>query len=88
MIQFYQSVNKMELIEITEKSKTLPGEYIYHVPTREVVLCGSFNRELNQIRVLARGRLFVDKINNFKKIKLNNNERKKRKFSRCKGCGK
>ena len=56
--------SKMELIEITEKQKTLPGEYIYHIPSREVVLCGSFNREKNQIRVLARGRLFVDKIDN------------------------
>jgi len=77
----------MELIEITENQKTLPGEYIYHIPSREVVLCGSFNRESDQIRVLARGRLFIDKIGNFKKIKLNNNEKKERKASRCKGCG-
>tara|TARA_R110000824_G_scaffold45206_1_gene130858 strand:+ start:2791 stop:3027 length:237 start_codon:yes stop_codon:yes gene_type:complete len=78
----------MEFIEITEGLKTHPGEYIYHEPTRQIVLCGSFNRGSNQIRVLARGKLFIDRIENFKKIKLNNNEKKERKISRCKGCRK
>jgi len=78
----------MEFIEITEDIKANPGEYIYHEPTRQIVLCGSFNRRNDQIRALARGKLFTDRIENFKKIKLNNTERKKRQVSRCKGCKK
>ena len=34
----------MELHEITEEIKAFPGEYIYHIPTKQIVLCGSFNR--------------------------------------------
>jgi hypothetical protein len=76
----------MKLIEITEDIKATPGEYIFHEPTRQMVLCGSFNRKLDQIRVLARGRLFVDKISNFKKIALTRQEKAKRRASTCKGC--
>jgi len=78
----------MELYEITDELKARPGEYIYHEPTRQIVLCGSFNRKNDQIRVLAAGRLFCDEIKNFKKIKLNKEEKKHRTLSRCKGCGK
>jgi hypothetical protein len=76
----------MKLIEITEDIKATPGEYIFHEPTRQVVLCGSFSRKQDQIRVLARGRLFVDKIANFKKIALSRQEKAKRRASTCKGC--
>ena len=58
----------MELYEITEETKAFPGEYIYHIPTKQIVLCGSFNRGKNIIRALGRGRLFADKIQNFQKI--------------------
>ena len=76
----------MKLIEISEELKAAPGEYIFHEPTRQIVLCGSFSRKQNQIRALARGRLFVDKIANFKKIALTETEKKKRRASTCKGC--
>ena len=77
----------MEFYEITEDIKAFPGEYIYHEPSQQIVLCGSFNRNEDKIRVLSGGRLFADKIENFKKIKLNKEQRKKY-VSRCKGCGK
>ncbi len=77
----------MEFYEITEEIKAFPGEYIYHEPSRQIVLCGSFNRKEGKIRVLAGGRLFTDNIKNFKKIKLNKAQRKEY-ISRCKGCGK
>ena len=77
----------MEFFEITEELKASPGEYIYHTPTKQVVLCGSFNRSKNQVRVLSHGKLFVDKISNFQKIKLNGQERRSKQASRCKGCG-
>tara|TARA_B100000700_G_C14435803_1_gene574778 strand:- start:116 stop:352 length:237 start_codon:yes stop_codon:yes gene_type:complete len=78
----------MEFYEITEDRKTTPGEYIYHEPTRQIVLCGAFSRESDEIKVLARGRLFVDKISNFKKIQLTHEESAQRGVSSCKGCGK
>ena len=74
----------MDFYEITEDVKTFPGEYLLHAPSQQIVLCGSFNRRKNQIRVLARGKMFSDKIENFKKIKLNKEEIA---ASACKGCG-
>ena len=76
----------MELIEITEDTKASPGEYIFHEPTQQVVLCGAFSRANNEIKVLARGRLFVDEISNFKKIALDRKEYPRRRASTCKGC--
>jgi hypothetical protein len=77
----------MELFEITEDLKASPGEYIYHHPSRQIVLCGSFNRAHNTIRALARGRMIVDKIENFKKIQLTRDEQMaSRVTSGCAGC--
>ena len=42
----------MKFIEITENLKATPGEYIYHVPTKQIVMCGSFNRTQNRINAL------------------------------------
>ena len=78
----------MEFYDITEDQKATPGEFIFHEPSMQIVVCGSFNRENNVIRALAGGKIMSDKINNFKKIKLNKEERKRRAaYSRCKGCG-
>tara|TARA_Y100001973_G_C5136802_1_gene300765 strand:+ start:533 stop:766 length:234 start_codon:yes stop_codon:yes gene_type:complete len=75
----------MKFIDITEELKATPGEYIFHEPTKQIVLCGSFNRRKNQIRALSQGRLISDKIANFKKIELTAAERAK-SASMCKGC--
>tara|TARA_B100001123_G_C15288252_1_gene1016426 strand:- start:1104 stop:1340 length:237 start_codon:yes stop_codon:yes gene_type:complete len=77
----------MDFLEITEELKATPGEYIYHIPSKQIVLCGSFNRKENVIRALGHGRLFSDKIQNFKKIRTTHRERKRNYASRCKGCG-
>ena len=77
----------MEFIEITEGMKATPGEYIYHLPTGQIVLCGAFNRSNNMIRALSQGKLFTDNIDNFKKIKLKSGERMRRSHGSCKGCG-
>jgi hypothetical protein len=76
----------MNFIEIQEDTKVTPGEYILHTPTNEVVLCGAFNRDRGDIRVLARGKMFTDKIVNFKKISMSREE--KRKQPRCRSCKK
>ena len=78
----------MEFIEFTENVKAFPGEYIYHAPTREIVLCGAFNRKQNFIRAMSSGKVLTDTIENFKKIKINKAERKTISPRRCKGCGK
>ncbi len=78
----------MELYEITEELKATPGEYIYHKPKMQIVLCGSFNRKNNVIRALSQGKMISDKICNFKKIKLSDSERRARatKIKPCGGC--
>ena len=75
----------MKLIEITQKHKTTPGEYIFHNPTEQIVLCGSFNRDSGTIRAFVNGSLFSDKIENFRKIEVMVGEG--RVVHRCKGCG-
>ena len=78
----------MDFIDFTDELKATPGEYIYHIPTKQIVLCGAFNRKQNVIRVLGRGRLFSDKIQNFQKLRTTKKERQRSYASRCKGCGK
>ena len=79
----------MKFYEITEALEVSPGEYILHEPTQQVVLCGSFNRNADSIRVMAQGKMFTDQIKNFKKIRIGQKERKEiRNQSRCKGCRK
>ena len=78
----------MKLYEITEELKATPGEYIYHEPTMQIVLCGSFNRKNNLIRAMAQGKIISDEIHNFKKIKLSESERRTQvgKIKTCGGC--
>ena len=47
----------MKFIDIEENVKVTPGEYILHSPTNQIVLCGAFNREIDKIRVLAKGKM-------------------------------
>jgi hypothetical protein len=65
----------------------IPGEYILHEPTQQIVMSGAFNRENNFIRAIGMGRSLKDEISNFKKISLTEEEKKDRSVSRCKGCG-
>ena len=67
----------MNFTEILDEHVVSPGEYILHTPSNQVVLCGAFNKKLNEIRVLANGKMFTDKITNFKKISMSNKERKR-----------
>ena len=76
----------MKFYEITEELKATPGEYIYHEPSNQIVLCGSFNRKNDIIRALAQGKMISDKIRNFKKIKLSKSEQRARSVGK-KGCG-
>jgi hypothetical protein len=76
----------MNFVDILEDTKVTPGEYILHTPTNQVVLCGAFSRDRGDIRVLSRGKMFTDKIHNFKKITMSKEER--RQQPRCRSCKK
>tara|TARA_A100001015_G_C14557415_1_gene543957 strand:+ start:353 stop:592 length:240 start_codon:yes stop_codon:yes gene_type:complete len=76
----------MEFSEIQEDHTVFPGEYIYHEPSNAIVLAGAFNRKDNYIRVLKNGRYLEDSINNFKKIKLSDKERRDKSSKKCGGC--
>jgi hypothetical protein len=76
----------VKFADIKESDKVFPGEYILHTPTNQIVLCGSFSRENNKVRVMFRGRVKEDVIENFQKIILNKASRQKMEYSRCKGC--
>ena len=75
----------MKFIDFEKNTIAYPGEYLYHEPTRQIVMCGAFNREKNEIKVLAMGKLLVDSIDNFKKLRMKNGDSLHRS-SRCKGC--
>jgi hypothetical protein len=78
----------MDLYEIEESDKTFPGEYIYHEPTRRVVLCAFFDTANRRIRVMSSGKMFFDKVQNFKKIRLSTKEKTTSRVNTCKGCRK
>ena len=73
----------MEFYIITEDVAAFPGEYLFHVPTKQIVLCGSFNRRRDRVKALGRGKMITDSIKNFRKIKLSDEEANNVK---CKGC--
>ena len=80
----------MKFAEISEEGVVYPGEYIYHLPSKTIVLVGAFNRAADTIKVMKQGRLMEDKINSFQKISLSAKEHKEfvastGRCSKCKG---
>ena len=78
----------MKFREITEADKVYPGEYLLYKPANQVVLCGAYNRKEGFIRAMVAGRYVEDKIENFKKIHMSVGDRRARKITKCKKCGK
>jgi len=64
----------MEFTEIIDEISVFPGEYVYHEPSKAIVLVGAYNKEEDFIRALKHGRLMEDKISHFKKINLTRRE--------------
>ena len=60
----------MEFYEIGKEDYVSEGEYVLHIPSETVVLCGDFSRENNNIAALKDGKFIEDTIDNFKKIKI------------------
>ena len=79
----------MEFEIIDESVVVYPGEYVLHVPTKQIVLCGAFKKREGKIKAMANGRLMEDNIENFQKIRLSEADRKEKKARRrCGGCKK
>jgi hypothetical protein len=78
----------MEFEEIDRWNKASPGEYVYHTPTKQIGLCGKFDREADIITIIAGVNIITDSIKNFKKIKLNKKERQTRALKKVPSCGK
>lgn len=76
----------MKVREIKEEDKVTPGEYLLHVPTQQIVVCGAYLKQENKIKVLANGKLMTDKVSSFRKIVLNSQQRRARRTLGCKGC--
>jgi len=75
----------MKFHDIGEDSNIEPGEYLLHVPSKTIVICGKYNG--TSVRALNGPRLFEDDVDNFKKITLSHRERKSTYVASCKGCG-
>jgi len=79
----------MKFRPIEEGENVYPGEYLFHKPSHQIDMCGDLKRQEGVIKSLARGQLLEDRIENFQKIHLSDEERKKRKFRKpctdCKG---
>ena len=76
----------MNFTEIDDEAKVVPGEYVFHEPSKAIVLVGAFNRDEDFIRGLRNGRLMEDRISHFKKINLTKREARLRKATKCKSC--
>tara|TARA_Y100000593_G_C4304424_1_gene335020 strand:+ start:1425 stop:1664 length:240 start_codon:yes stop_codon:yes gene_type:complete len=76
----------MKFTEITDELNVFPGEYVYHEPSKAIVLVGAFNRDQDFIRGLRDGRLMEDRISHFKKINITRREARLNSVTRCKGC--
>ena len=64
----------MEFYDIEDSDTVESGEYIFHTPTKTIVLCGGFSRSENSINALKYGKLLMDDISNFQKIRTTRTE--------------
>jgi len=76
----------MEFQEIHTDAKVHPGEYLFHTPSKQIVICGAYKLKEGTIKALSNGRLIEDKIKNFQKIRLSREEKKTGTRRRCGGC--
>ena len=77
----------MEFYEISSTDRVSEGEYVFHIPSETVVLCGEFSRTANNIIALSNGKLLEDTIDNFKKISMPKKAAYRTKaHRRCGGC--
>jgi hypothetical protein len=76
----------MKLYPLDTGADASPGEYLFHEPTQQIVLCGRYDDAEDQIQALGGGRLLYDEVHNFKKIRLSSEERRDQRVGGCKKC--
>ena len=59
----------MEFYDIKDSIKAHPGEYLFHVPSKQIVVCGAFKMKEGVIKALSNGKLLEDKIENFQTLR-------------------
>ena len=74
----------MKFEKIQKDDVITPGQHLYHIPNKAIVLCTAFKGET--IKVFLNGRLVEDRTEMFKKVLLTR-EDKKNNIGGCKGCG-
>ena len=77
----------MEFHDIVEEDTVHEGEYLFHVPSKTVVLCGTFSRETDEVSALKNGKMIRDSIVNFQKITVPRAEHYRTSGSKRRGCG-
>ena len=77
----------MEFVDIKNGDKVFPGEYLYHKPSKDIVICGGINN--NIVKAIYKGKIINDDVSKFKKIKLSRQEEKARRREKsCSSCKK
>ena len=79
----------MKFHEIPENTQIPAGEYLLHMPSNAVVVCGRHRTAESKIQAMTNGQVFEDEISNFKRISLTKKERKNNfKSKTCGSCKK
>ncbi len=62
----------MQIYQIKSADTVDRGEYLYHFATKQIVICSNIRTNDDEIKIeaFANGRLMVDKLTAFRKIKL------------------
>ena len=53
---------------IDDKTEIHPGEFLFHVPTNQVVICRRYDKEQEKINSVAGGSFLEDITSNYRKI--------------------
>jgi len=75
----------MKYLEITKDDELSGGEYLLHVPTNTIVICGQMNLEQGTIRVLSR-HMREDSLENFRRIASEGGQQQPHHERGCGGC--
>ena len=76
----------MKFVKIEYLGQVFPGEYLYHQPSQQMVLCGRLNFDENTIKVKGKDGMVTGPMSDFLKISLTQEEIKQKNATRCKGC--
>ncbi len=78
----------MQYNRINSDTEIYPGQYLYHKPSNQIVLCSVYYKDKRIIKAMANGHFIEDEIHYFRSITLDTSERKKKTAPRrrCGSC--